>query len=110
TLSKKYINFTYIPMRNAQGEVDTVIRFAYDLTEQVVNRQRIALFSKVNANLAIIQNETLTLYTVANRLTSSMCDYCLIDRFTEDEALHSVASSHQAEAAPLYSNEQEQQR
>ena len=37
-----YFNFTYQPLRNAQGEVDGIISFAYDVTAQVTTRQRVA--------------------------------------------------------------------
>lgn len=109
-LSKRYIDFTYEPMVNSQGMVEAIICFAYDVTEQVVFRERMALLSEVNANLAIIQDETATLNTIAKLFTSSMCDYCLIDMFDGDSKHLYLASSHHPENAPLYANNQELER
>jgi PAS domain S-box-containing protein len=36
-----YFNFTYQPLRNAQGEVDGIISYAYDVTTQVLSRRRV---------------------------------------------------------------------
>ena len=109
-LSIRYIDFMYEPIINSQGTVEAIICFAYDVTEQVVFRERMALLSEVNANLAIIQDETATLNTIAKLFTSSMCDYCLIDMFDGDSKHLYLASSHHPENAPLYANNQELER
>jgi PAS domain S-box-containing protein len=36
-----YFNFTYQPVRNASGEVDGIISYAYDVTAQVMARRRV---------------------------------------------------------------------
>ena len=57
-----YINASYLPLRDADGNVDGVLDFSYDVTEQVVARQQLqALNQDLEARVQTRAREALAL-------------------------------------------------
>jgi signal transduction histidine kinase len=64
-----YFDFTYKPLRNAEGEVYAIMDMAVDVTQQVLSKQRLeasqqqllGLFEQSPVGIAIISKDNLTL-------------------------------------------------
>ncbi|WP_210520407.1 PAS domain-containing sensor histidine kinase [Hymenobacter terricola] len=48
-LQKRYYNFVYQPRRDAQGVIDGILAFAYEVTEQVLAQQQVGLSERLTA-------------------------------------------------------------
>lgn len=40
-VEQRYFNFNYIPLRNELGEIDSILNFAYEVTDQVLARKKV---------------------------------------------------------------------
>ncbi len=63
-LTDTYLNFKFLPNRNADGMIEGVFIFANEITEQVMSRKRISFHT---ANLQAILNTTDTGYVLVDR-------------------------------------------
>lgn len=114
-LYEKFITFIYEPVRNDQGQFDSIIAFAYEVTEHVLarqrleqsehylrvslteaeaTRQRVAFLAEASATLVSLTNQTAMLQSVAQIAVPTLADFCLFDVLREDGHLQRVAWAH----------------
>jgi signal transduction histidine kinase len=112
---RKFMNFVYEPLRQADGTVDGVVSFAYDVTEQVEARRtveeresqlrtalaeaeaaqrRLAFLAQASAELNLAFDYETALRRVARLAVPTLADCCLFDVIAEDGTTKRVAWAH----------------
>ncbi|MCY1044263.1 PAS domain-containing protein [Corallococcus sp. bb12-1] len=70
-LEDAYVDFVYQPLRNAQGQVDGIVVFGFDITEPVQARRRAeALAEKLRASEAELRQVTDAIPLLVSRVTA----------------------------------------
>ncbi|HEY0737450.1 MAG TPA: ATP-binding protein [Herpetosiphonaceae bacterium] len=90
----KYLNFVYAPLRDRSAVVDGILVFAYDVTDQVLARQRLALLSEVSATLTSLLDYETTLRSVARLAVPVLADFCFFDVVRDGTSIERVAWAH----------------
>lgn len=90
----KYLNFVYAPLRDRSDAVDGILVFAYDVTDQVLARRRLALLSEVSATLTSLLDYETTLRSVARLAVPVLADFCFFDVLRDDTTIERVAWAH----------------
>ncbi|MBV9791758.1 MAG: PAS domain-containing protein [Chloroflexi bacterium] len=98
----KYLNFVYAPLRDTSAAVDGILAFAYDVTDQVLARQRLALLAEVSATLTSLLDYETTLRSVAQLAVPALADFCFFDVVREGEIIERVAWAHNDPAQQAY--------
>lgn len=90
----KFLNFIYAPLRDRSAAVDGILVFAYDVTDQVVGRQRLALLSEASATLTSLLDYETTLRAVSRLAVPTLADFCFFDVVREGTIIERVAWAH----------------
>ncbi|HEY0606214.1 MAG TPA: PAS domain-containing protein [Herpetosiphonaceae bacterium] len=90
----KYLNFVYAPLRDRSAAVDGILVFAYDVTDQVLARQRLALLSEVSATLTSLLDYETTLRSVARLAVPVLADFCFFDVARDGTTIERLAWAH----------------
>ncbi len=103
----RYFNFAFKPMMS-EGQVDSVILFATEVTEQVLarlenarlfeaerrGREQLALLAEAGATLASSLDHETTLPVVARLAVPALGDYGFFEVLDEDGLLHRAGFAH----------------
>jgi signal transduction histidine kinase/CHASE3 domain sensor protein/ActR/RegA family two-component response regulator len=103
-----YLNFTYQPLLDARGQVEAVLLFAVEVTEQVRARQvveaaladqreseeSLRFLSEASAALATSLDHEATLQQVVHLAVPVLADWCVLDLVAEDGCIERVAMAH----------------
>jgi signal transduction histidine kinase len=111
-LEEVYLNFVYQPYKDLAGQVEGIVVHAVEVTEQVLDRQRVErlleqlaaqqaqlqannkrlkFLSEASAILASSLDYNLTLRKVAELLVPSLADFCYFDILNNEGKLERVA-------------------
>jgi len=110
-----YLNFTYQPLLDARGQVEAVLLFAVEVTEQVRARQvveaaladqreseeSLRFLSEASAALATSLDHEATLQQVVHLAVPVLADWCVLDLVGEDGHIERVAMAHATPALGL---------
>jgi len=103
-----YLNFTYQPLLDARGQVEAVLLFAVEVTEQVraqraaeaaladqrESEARFRFLSEASAALATSLDHAATLEQVVHLAVPVLADWCVVDLVGEEGRMERVAVAH----------------
>ncbi|QDF01890.1 MULTISPECIES: ATP-binding protein [Myxococcus] len=107
-MQETYLNIVYQPTRNEQGEVDGIVGFGFDVTDQVRARQRAEalthelqlaeardwLLAESGAVLTSSLDDETTLRNMAKLVVPTFADWCLVDVAEPDGAFRRLEVAH----------------
>ncbi|MBV8083593.1 MAG: GAF domain-containing protein, partial [Chloroflexi bacterium] len=93
-LEDGYINVTYQPLRDAQGQVEGVVACALDVTQQVRARRRLEVLAAVGRALAGPLVYEHLLDRLAHSVVPDFADWCVVDVVDEEQLAQHVAVAH----------------
>lgn len=86
-LVDKYLNFIYQAHRNPDGEIDGILFFAIEVTEQVISRQKIEASEKMFRQIVETAQEGIWMLDENNKTTFVNKKMCEILEYKEAEML-----------------------
>ncbi|MBD2213302.1 PAS domain-containing protein [Nostoc linckia FACHB-104] len=92
--SPGYYNLYYLPNINSQGQIEDVLAYVIDVTEQVLLERAQRFLAEASAVLASSLDYQTTLEQVAHLATPDLADWCTVHIVAEDGAIEQIAVAH----------------
>nr|AAT41884.1 putative two component hybrid sensor regulator [Fremyella diplosiphon Fd33] len=92
--SPGYYNLYYLPIINSQGQVEDVLAYVIDVTEQVRLERAQRFLAEASAVLASSLDYQTTLEQVAQLATPELADWCTVHIVAADGAIEQIAVAH----------------
>ncbi|QIR39238.1 PAS domain-containing protein [Tolypothrix sp. PCC 7910] len=92
--SPGYYNLYYLPNINSQGQIEDVLAYVIDVTEQVLLERAQRFLAEASAVLASSLDYQTTLEQVAQLATPDLADWCTVHIVAEDGAIEQIAVAH----------------
>ncbi len=89
-----YLSGIFQPTRDEAGAIDGIAHFAFDVTEQVLARKRMAVLAEAGKRFFASLDAESTLHNLASLMVEALADSCMIDVLQPDGSLRQVVLSH----------------
>ncbi|MBW4683083.1 MAG: PAS domain-containing protein [Microcoleus vaginatus WJT46-NPBG5] len=90
-----YWNIDHVPLFGLEGQVESVLILAQEVTETVLIQRRLAFLSDASALLAASLDCEIALANVARLAVLHLADWCAVDLLDENQSMRRVAVVHQ---------------
>ncbi|BAT54341.1 PAS/PAC sensor hybrid histidine kinase [Nostoc sp. NIES-3756] len=89
-----YYNVYYLPTKNANNQVEEVLAYVLDVTEEVRLEQGQSFLSEASKVLASSLDYQITLERVAQLAVPELADWCTVHIVTDDGSIDQIAVAH----------------
>ncbi|BAY96387.1 putative two component hybrid sensor regulator [Tolypothrix tenuis PCC 7101] len=103
--SPGYYNLYYLPTINSQGQLEDVLAYVIDVTEQVRLERAQRFLAEASAVLASSLDYQTTLDQVAQLATPELADWCTVHIVAADGAIEQIAVAHSDPAKLEWANQ-----
>ncbi|MBD2043345.1 PAS domain S-box protein [Microcoleus sp. FACHB-672] len=90
-----YWNIDHVPLFGLEGQVESVLILAQEVTETVLIQRRLAFLSDASALLAASLDCEISLANVARLALLHLADWCTVDLLDENQSMRRMAVVHQ---------------